>query len=73
MGLSQWEANLTMLHKGNTGYLKDVRGRAHSGLESNTQFLSVGRVHFSGSKASAPLRSWPQAITGSAKPIPNFR
>ena len=36
MGQSQQEANQTMLHKGNTGYLKNITTRAHSVLGTDS-------------------------------------
>lgn len=61
VGQSQQEGNQAMLPKGNTMYLKDITDGAHSSLKTNNH-KPVGSFGFSGSEATAPPRSWPQAF-----------
>lgn len=72
MGQSQQEVNYPVLHRENTGYLKDFRDHHIVALGLTTISHTMRRVGFSW-YSRAPSRPWPQDITDSAKLILGFR
>lgn len=62
-----------MLHKGHTGYFKNIADQAHNALR-NDKHRHLGSEELSAwDKVKDPLRSCPQAITGSDKHASDFR